>query len=129
MTIDVRKYTQRIASVVKQIKQLRPNELIIVYWWDAVSWRDQPKVSRAPTNFDPLVATMGLYEGVIQGRAVDYLAVNVEDFETRRDVTYIPIPLIHEITKEVKKRPKRLVRKYAHLSFEWAERVLGDEED
>jgi len=80
--------------VLKQIKSLRPGDMIIIHWFDA--WQREGEFLKHPSQADYLVKTPGVFKEV-SGSEMPCVVIVTERPPTRYGLVGIPVPIIKEI--------------------------------
>jgi len=81
-------------EVLKQIKDLRPGDMLIIHWFDA--WQREGELLKHPSQADYLVKTPGVFKEV-SGKEMPCLVMVTERPPTRYILVGIPLPLIKQI--------------------------------
>jgi len=81
-------------EVLKQIKDLRPGDMLIIHWFDA--WQREGELLKHPSQADYLVKTLGVFKEV-SGKEMSCLVMVTERPPTRYILVGIPLPLIKQI--------------------------------
>jgi len=85
------------------LRTLKKGEWIRVDWLDANTVKNVP-LNESVTNPDYPMHTPGMFEGIVEGKKLSYLAIIIESSEYHKDILLIPLILIINVTKRFSRK-------------------------